>query len=286
VKILVTGGTGYLGRSFISACRERYEFQKFSLQTDTLEDLRLNQIDTVLHCAALVHQKKKIPYETYYQTNVCYTLNLAKKAKANGVKHFIFVSSIAVYGANHVLVSEDTMCEPTTHYARTKREAEVELLKLGDKDFTISIVRPPLVYGAGAPGNMATLMRLVKNMRVLPLAGIKNKRTFVYIDNLIHMIDMVIQKRKVGIFLAADDDSISTTRLIKLIAKIQGKKTLLVNLPLFETLLKLILPNVCESIFGSLELNNQASKISLGCSNPVDLEEGICRAIHNTMSHN
>jgi len=281
VNVLVTGGTGYLGRNFISACRENYQFQKFSLLTDRLENLYLKNVDTILHCAALVHQKKKCSYQAYYDANVLYPLNLALEAKANGVKHFVFISTVAVYGDEHALVSEDTRCKPITPYARTKRKAEIELLKLTDENFAVSIIRSPLIYGFDAPGNMASLMKITDVFCILPLADADNKRTFVYIDNLIRVIDEVIQARKAGIFLAADDASVSTSRLIELISREQGKKTMLVKLPLFKAMLKMIAPKVYASLYGNLELNNKATKEALCFSNPVDLEEGIRRTLHH-----
>jgi UDP-glucose 4-epimerase len=151
-KILLTGSNGYLGSSFLNLYKN-----KFSLLNQKLEDINFDGTDIVLHCAALVHQKIQHLYEKYHEINVNYPLKIAKLAKKNGVKQFVFISTIAVYGEDKEKLDENTPYEPITPYGKSKLEAEKELLKLNDDSFIVSIIRPPMIYGKNAPGNIDSL---------------------------------------------------------------------------------------------------------------------------------
>ena len=126
-NVLVTGSNGYLGSSFINQYKNKYKFENFSLLTQKLEDINFDSVDIVLHCAALVHQKIEHSYEKYHEINVEYPLKLAKLAKENGVKQFVFISTIAVYGEDEGKLDENTVCNPITPYGKSKLEAEKEL---------------------------------------------------------------------------------------------------------------------------------------------------------------
>ena len=274
-NVLVTGSNGYLGSSFINQYKNKYKFENFSLLTQKLEDINFDSVDIVLHCAALVHQKIEHSYEKYHEINVEYPLKLAKLAKENGVKQFVFISTIAVYGEDEEKLDENTVCNPITPYGKSKLAAEKELLKLNDDNFVVSIIRPPMVYGKNAPGNIDSLIKLVKKLPIIPLGGIENKRSFISIQNLCHMIDEIITQQKSGIFLASDDESLSTTRLIELIAKNLDKKVYLVKILFFETLLKIVKPSFHKRLYGSLEVDNSITKEKLNLKNPYNVEEGI-----------
>lgn len=274
-KLLVTGSTGYLGSSFINEYKEKYLFQNFSLLTKKFEDIKFQNINIVLHCAALVHQKVKYSYEKYYEINVEYPVKLARLAKDAGVKQFVFISTIAVYGEGLKKIDENTACNPITPYGISKLEAEKQLLELNDENFIVSIVRPPMIYGKNAPGNIDSLVKLVKELPILPLGGIENKRSFIYIGNLCYIIDEIIKQKKSGIFLASDDEPLSTTKLCELIAKNLDKKVTLIKIPFFESFLKLVKPSFHKRLYESLEVDNTLTKEKLNLRNPYSVEEGI-----------
>lgn len=286
-KILVTGSSGYLGSSFIKQYKDKYQFNTFSLLTQKIEDINFNGVDVVLHCAALVHQKVEQTYEKYHEINVKYPVKLAKLAKQNGVKQFVFISTVAVNGEDIEKLDEQTSCVPVTHYGKSKLEAEKQLLELNDDTFVVSIIRPPMVYGKDAPGNIDSLVKLVKKVPIIPLGGINNKRSFVYIGNLCHLVDEVIGfpigvendgglgVTASGVFLASDDEPLSITRLIELIAKELNKKTYLIKVPFFKTLLRVLKPSFHKRLYGSLEVNNALTKKRLNLKNPYSVEEGI-----------
>ena len=275
MKILITGRNGYLGSSFINQYKNKYSFVKFSLLNQKIEDINFDNIDIILHCAALVHQKVEHPYEKYHEINVEYSVKLAKLAKEHGVKQFVFISTIAVYGEEKEKLDENTICNPITPYGKSKLEAEKGLLKLNDDSFIVSIIRAPMIYGKNAPGNIDSLIKLVKKLPIIPLGKIENKRSFISIQNLCFIINEIITHQKAGVFLASDDEAISTSRLIELIAKNLDKKIYLVKIPFFESLLKLVKPSFHKRLYGSLEVDNSITKEKLNLKNPYSVEDGI-----------
>lgn len=279
MKILVTGSSGYLGASFIQKYQKKYQFKTFSLRNEKIEDIDFKNIDLVLHCAALVHQKQEYSYKKYYEINVQYPVKLAKLAKQKGVKQFIFISTVAVYGDDKEKLDENTACNPVTTYGKSKLEAEKQLMEFNDNDFIISIVRIPVIYGKGAPGNIKSLVNLVKKASIIPLGGIKNKRSFISIENLCYLIDAIITQKKSGTFLYADNKSLSTTTLCELIAKGLDKKVVLVKIPLFESIIKLIKPSLHKKLYTNLEVDNTATIKKLSetstLSFPVNIEDSI-----------
>ncbi|RXJ91446.1 epimerase [Aliarcobacter trophiarum LMG 25534] len=273
--ILITGSNGYLGSNFINQFKDKYIFEKFSLINQKIEDIKFDNINIVLHCAALVHQKIEYSYEKYYEINVEYPVKLAKLAKQNGVRQFVFISTIAVYGEDIEKLDENTICNPITPYGKSKLEAEKELLKLDDGDFIVSIVRPPMIYGKNAPGNIDNLVKLVKKLPIIPLGSIGNKRSFILIQNILNIINEIVIQRKEGVFLASDDQPLSTSKLIELIANNLEKKIYLIKIPFFESLLKLVKPSFHKRLYGSLEVDNTLTKKKLNLSNPYSVEDGI-----------
>ena len=132
-----------------------------------------------------------------------------------------------------------------------------------------------MIYGKNAPGNIDSLIKLVKKIPIIPLGGIENKRSFISIQNLCYLINEVITQQKAGIFLASDDEPLSTSKLIKLISKNLDKKIYLIKIPFFESLLKILKPSFHKRLYGSLEVNNSITKQKLNLSNPYSVEEGI-----------
>lgn len=276
MKLLITGSNGFVGSYFINKYKAKYEIKTFSFLQDDINTLDCTDIDIVFYLSALVHQMGGASKEEYEKVNVTQTLELAKKAKETGVKHFVFMSTVKVYGEEtDGIYNEESECHPEDEYGKSKLNAEIELQKLEDENFRVSIVRTPIVYGYGVKANIKSLVKLVNKIPILPFGGIENRRSMVYIGNLCHMIDEIIIQQKVGVFLASDDEPLSTTRLIELIAKNLGGKVYLVKIPFFETLLKLLKPSFYKRLYGSLEVDNTITKEKLNLKNPYSVEEGI-----------
>lgn len=276
MNILLTGSRGFIGSYFKNNYSNQHRIETFSFLNDDLADLDLTQIDSVVHLSALVHQMGGASKEEYKRVNVTQTLELAKKAKKSGVKHFIFMSTVKVYGEeSDIVYSENTPCNPQDEYGKSKLEAEEKLQKLEDSTFTVSIIRTPIVYGEGVKANILNLINLVKKVPVLPFADIENKRSMVYVGNLCAIINCIIKVRKPGIFLASDDRALSTSELVQLIALALNKKVFLVSLPFFPQLLEKIKPSFYKRLYKSLEVDNTFTKKELGFSNRYSAEEGI-----------
>lgn len=276
MNLLITDSNGFIGKYFINKYQNKYKIKTFSFLKEDINNLELNDTDIVFHLSALVHQMGGANKEEYEKVNVTQTLQLASKAKASGVKLFVFMSTVKVYGEEtSIKYTEDTICKPEDEYGKSKLKAEQELAKLEDKDFKVSIVRTPIVYGYGVRANMKSLINLLKKVPVLPFGNIQNKRSMVYIGNLCHLVDEVITQHHFGIFLACDDEPLSTRKLIVLIAKNLDTKVTLLIIPFFESLLKLLKPSFHKRLYESLEVDNSITKKKLNLKNPFSVEEGI-----------
>ena len=275
-RILITGSSGFVGSYFIKKYKNKYDIKSFSFLKDDMNTLDCRNMDMVFHLSALVHQMGGASIEEYEKVNVTQTLQLANKAKESGVKHFVFMSTVKVYGEETTnIYTENTICNPEDEYGKSKLKAELELKKLEDESFKVSIIRTPIVYGYGVKANIKSLVNLVNKVPILPFGNIQNKRSMVYIGNLCHLVDVVIEKQKAGIFLACDDKPLSTTRLIELIAKNLNKKVYLIKIPFFESFLKLVKPSFHKRLYGSLEVDNSITKEKLNLKNPYSVEDGI-----------
>jgi nucleoside-diphosphate-sugar epimerase len=276
LKILLTGGNGFIGTFFVSNYTAKYTIKAFSFLKNDLSSLKCNEFDTILHLSALVHQMNGAGPEEYDKINVMQTLQLAQKAKIEGVSHFVFMSTVKVYGEeNDLAYMETSSCFPQDDYGKSKLKAERELQKLQDENFTVSIIRTPIVYGHGVKANIRNLIDLVKKFPIIPLGGIKNQRSMVYIGNLCHLIDIVIEKKHSGVFLASDDEPLSTTDLVRKIANAAQRKRYLIILPFFEFLLKKLKPSFHQRLYGNLIVNNTQTKQHLNLQNPYSTDEGI-----------
>lgn len=273
--MLITGSSGFVGGKLKGYFQKKYDVKTFSLKKQSIEEFDFDNIDTIIHCAALVHQKKKFDYETYFDINVAYPLNLAKKAKKSGVGHFIFMSSVSVYGDMYDELREDLEPQPSSFYGKSKLEAEKKLLELNDKNFIVSIVRMPMVYGYNAPGNMKSLITLVDKIPILPFKNVQNQRSFLFVDNLYDFLDKVIDLKKDGVFLICDDDVVSIGILAKTISEALHKKRFFIQVPFFIPFLKKVRPTIYKKIYGDLYINNIKTKQKLNYSTMFSLKKGI-----------
>ena len=275
-NILLTGANGFIGSYFQKTYGEKYNIKTFSFLNDDIKTLDLSNTDTIIHLSALVHQMGGATKEEYHKVNVENTLRLAKKAQEAGVKHFIFMSSIKVYGEeSEEIYNETTECLPQDDYGISKLNAEKALQKLETNDFIVSIIRTPIVYGEGVKANILSLVKLVKKVPILPFYNTNNRRSMVYIGNLSAMIDTIIIQKSSGVFLASDDKTLSTSEFIKLIAKINNKNITLLPIPFFKVLLKKVKPSFYKRLYMSLEVNNEHTKKRLNFTNPYTIEEGL-----------
>lgn len=283
MKILLTGSTGFIGSFYKQYSRYKDFIIPFSFQNDSIIKHDFSKFDIVVHLAALVHEMNDADPKAYQEVNATKTLELAQKAKSNGVKQFVFMSTVKVYGeGSDSAYTETSPCNPADDYGKSKFFAEQELLKLQNDQFIISIIRTPIVYGVDAKANIKNLITLIQRVPILPLRGIHNQRSMVYIGNLAHLIDTVIKQQASGIFLAADDSPISTTDLVQKIAEALGRKQYLFTLPFFASSLRQLKPSLYQRLFGNFLIDNTLTKQQLNFQNPYSTEKGIKLMIQGT----
>lgn len=278
MNILITGASGFIGTHFVDKTNG-YNIVAVSLQTRLVEDVNFEGVDSIVHFAGLAHQMNGAPAEAYFKINSDLTFSFAKIAKERGVKHFIFISTAKVYGESSNFgnpFNELSACNPQDPYSQSKLQAEERLKTLQDDSFIVSIIRIPLVYGAGVKGNLHSLMRLVQKTPLIPLGGITNKRSLVYVGNLVNLIISVIEKKQSGIFVACDNRSLSTSELLLQIAVAFSRKTIIFKMPiLVKKVLEKVKPAIIERLYGSFELDATCTNEKLSYSPKYTVEQGI-----------
>lgn len=281
--LMITGASGFIGTNFIERYKDKYNIVPVDLLKVKPEEIEFKDVDTVLHLAALVHQMNGAPREKYFEVNTELTKKIAEAAKKNKVKHFVFYSTVKVYGYDgdlydhNFILNEYSPCNPTNDpYGESKWEAEKILREMESDDFIVSVIRPPMVYGKGVKGNMETLINLIRKLPILPFNYTKNRRSFVNIDNLLHLTSLVIDKEKEGIFLPLDEKSLSLKEMIEGIE--EGLKIKRIKIPMIQPffwILTKIKPNIMVRLYGSLQFENRETKEKLEYIPLVSYEEGI-----------
>lgn len=281
--LMITGASGFIGTNFIERYKEKYNIVPVDLLKIKPEEIEFKNVDTVLHLAALVHQMNGAPREKYFEINTELTRKIAEVAKKNKVKHFVFYSTVKVYGYdgdlyNHNFVlNEYSKCNPINDpYGESKWEAEKILGEIESDNFIVSVIRPPMVYGKGVKGNMETLIKLIKKLPILPFDYTKNRRSFVNIDNLLYLTSLVIDKEKEGIFLPLDEKSLSLKEMIEGIE--EGLKIKRIKVPMIQPffwILTKIKPNIMVRLYGSLQFDNSETREKLEYIPLISYEKGI-----------
>lgn len=214
--------------------------------------------DTVFHVAGLAHSDPKPEMrDLYYKINTDLAVETAEYAKDHGVKQFIFMSSIIVYGSNNNYIDKDTVPTPKNFYGDSKLQADIRLHKLQSGSFNVVSIRPPMIYGKGSKGNYPRLSALAKKTPVFP--SVKNQRSMLHIDNLCEFIRLMIDNNEHGIFYPQNREYVGTAELVRTIAELKGKKVIM--LPWFDPLLKVLSKKVTtfNKLFGDLVYDKSMS---------------------------
>lgn len=245
----------------------------------------LPQIDVVIHLAARVHQMNDTavdPLSEFRAVNTEATKSLAIAAAAAGVKRFVYLSSIKVNGDGQASpYTERSTPQPADAYGISKWEAECALNEIAaTTDLEIVILRPPLVYGAGVKANFLNLMNLVKTGIPLPLGGIHNQRSLVYVGNLVDaIVTCATHPQAAGqTFLVSDSTDVSTPELVRKISESMRKPVRLMPIsPVILTNLARILGKTAtlDRLFGSLTIDSSKLRQTLNWQPPFTLEQGL-----------
>lgn len=268
-NILITGENSYIGKALETwLMREPgdYKVSCVKVKEEAWKTICFHDFDVVVHTAAAVHIKESKKNQLYfYEINRDLTAALAEEAKARGVEHFIFLSSMAVYGMNKGFITRETLPLPNTDYGASKLEGENFLRRLQSEDFQVSIVRSPLVYGEGCKGKYRKLSRLVKILPIFP--KMDNLRSMIHIDNLTEFIKQIIDNqnaderdKKAGeseIYFPQNREYVNISKLVHGIAKTNGRE---IKMPqVFNGIIRKIKLPVIERLFFDLQYDMEMS---------------------------
>ena len=270
-KILITGKGSYLGNSlkaYLEAFGDCYQVDCLSLRSGDWKEQSFRGYDAVYHTAAIVHQprSKDAPGELarYRAVNCDLAVDAAKKAKAEGVRQFVFLSTMAVYGltaafGKTVTITAQTPTAPTDNYGLSKLEAERALLSLEGPDFRVAILRPPMIYGKDCKGNFRSLVSMARRLPFFP--KVPNRRSMLYVGSLNRLVQQIIDREDRGIFCPQDPEYLNTSAMVQAIAAAQGKHLVLV--PGFSWAFHLLrhLTGAVDKAFGSLVYDKALSKL-------------------------
>lgn len=274
-RILITGANSYIGTSFEKYIKEnypeQYEIDTVDMIDGSWREKCFSGYDSMFHVAGVAHQKEtKENAHLYYEINRDLAIETAKKAKADGVNQFIFLSSMSVYGMDVGTITKDTEPTPKSNYGKSKLQAEEGLLQLADEYFKVCILRPPMVYGNGCRGNFNFIVKFARRSPVFPKTS--NKRSMIYIDNLCSFVEVLADKELFGVFFPQNRDYVRTDDMVKKTAAAIGKNIHLS--PLLGLLVRLAMPfsGRIRKAFGTLIYEDMSYDLTY---KTVDFEDSI-----------
>ena len=263
-KILITGKDSYIGTSFekwLSQSPDQYRVTTIDVRDDSWKNHDFSQYEIVFHVAGIAHVSTNPKLkDLYFKVNRDLTFEVAKISKLNKVKHFIFMSSIIVYGNSSKIngkITENTYPDPENFYGESKLQAENLLSSLKSKEFLVTILRPPMIYGLYSKGNYPKLSKLSRYLFFFP--KFENNRSMLHIDNLCQFVKCVIDNTRSGTFFPQNSEFVTTYKLVETIRSINKKKTLLIKL--FNPFIRVLLnTKFMIKIFGTLTYEKNMSK--------------------------
>lgn len=237
-KVLITGKNSYIGKNIECTLKNNDNFiiDKVSVRDAKWRELDFSVYDSIIHTAALVHTKG-YSQKDYEEINVKLTQDVAVKAKEEGVRYFIFMSTMGLYNQNNKFITKNTPLSPKTMYAKSKLDAENFLRSIESETFKVAILRPPLVYGYNSPGNYLKFSKAAQFSPLIP--KFNNERSMIYIRNLTEFIKLLLESDVSGTFFPQNKDYVNTSLLFKEISKVNNKS--IITLPLTTFLVKILI---------------------------------------------
>ena len=273
----MTGQNSYIANNFgyfINQHPNLYLLELVSVRDNSWETQSLESYDTLIHAAALVHgPTKNATLEQYDRVNYQLSIELAKKAKKDGVKHFIFLSTMSVYGLNTGHITASTSINPTSFYGQSKAKAEEALLALDSTDFKVTIIRAPMIYGPNCKGNFKSLHKIANISPIFP--KVNNRRSAIFIDNFSEFLKVVVDEKLEGILFPQDKEYLNTSEAVSLIAQYSSKNIYISKLAGLGVNFFMFSP-VIQKAFGSLTYDRSLSGGPNNIEyNKVSFEESI-----------
>lgn len=260
-KILITGAGSYIGTSFENYLKnfgDEYSVDTVDMIDGSWKEKSFSGYDAVFHVAGIVHKKETNEnVSQYYTVNRDLTVEVAKKAKNEGVRQFVFLSSMSVYGIVTGRITAGTEPKPKNNYGESKLQAERKISEMNDDLFKICVLRPPMIYGKGCKGNYKVLRKLAIKLKVFPY--VKNERSMLFIDNLCEFVRLMIDNVESGSFFPQNDEYVNTSAMVQEIAKANGKKIRLMHGTAWAVKLLSIISTKAKKAFGTLTYDKSMS---------------------------
>ena len=269
MRILVIGGNSTIAKAFVKHSPKEIEctvIKRDFLMNDyfSLEEKSFEGFDALINFTAAVHNAISDP-QLIRRINTDLPLFLARMSIKSGITHFVQMSTIAVYGNHKTFIDSSTVEHPDSLYASSKFEADIALQNMQSDTFNVTIIRPPIVYGYNAPGNMKQLQKLIHFLPILPLGYDNNHRSILYIDNLVSALWLVIIRQAKGVILLRDTLTPSLQEITTLIIRYSKIKRYILPIP------KLMVQWLCTlerlpfyKLFGSLIIDDSYAREHLG----------------------
>ena len=274
-KVLITGANSYIGTSFEKYANEKYSSQLSVENVDMIDgswrDKDFSSYDIVFHVAGIAHADVgNVSEETkkkYYEVNTELAIECCKKAKSEGVQQFVFMSSAIIYGdsapyGKKKLITKDTEPSPANFYGDSKWQADKGVRELSDDNYTVTVLRPPMIYGKGSKGNYPVLAKMAKKLPVFP--NVNNVRSMLYIENLCEFLCQVMIKGLGGIYWPQNAEYSRTSDVVKIIAETNNHKILVSKVFNIGVCLAALIPGkvrgLANKAFGNMTYDLSMSK--------------------------
>lgn len=279
MSILIVGASGFIGQAVVTSEEfSDYSFTCASLRKTSVSAIDFNNITSVFYCAGVTQVKKSESKDLLTKVNCTLAEQLAKRAKDSGVGYFLYLSSTKIFGDDPTIevYYPETDPQPTDDYGRSKQAGEKALSSLSDNSFKVCIIRPAAVYGENAKGNLLSLVKLIEKGFPLPFKGIDNKRSMIYLGNLVSLMSNLYKNKTSGVFTAVDLSTVSTSHIANTIKKELGVDTPYFQAPtILLTLLKKIKGAVHHKLFGSQYYVVDAKYNLINFIPPYTFEQGV-----------
>lgn len=272
-RILITGAKSYIGesvRAYLMATPDAYDVQIKDTMGWEPQTSDFTGIDVVFNVAGIAHIKETANNRhLYYDVNRDLVIKIAESAKTAGVKQFILLSTMSVYGLTVGRINKNTPTNPVNAYGKSKVEADMAIEKLVDDNFKFACLRPPMVYGKGCKGNYQSLRKFALKSPIFP--DYKNQRSMIYIGNLCEFVKQVIDFDRSGLFFPQNGEYTRTSDMVKTIAGCHGKKIRLTKV--FNCGIKIVPLNVVKKVFGDLVYEKVDQVGKYGLSESIKITE-------------
>lgn len=284
MSVLIIGKNSYIGNHIDKWLTAKgFIVTQLDVLNEEWKTFDYSPYDAIVHVAGIVHQPHCQDWDLYKKVNSDMPIAIATMAKNQGVKQYVFFSTMGVYGVNKTLrpnvIDANTPLHANSMYGKSKLMAEVGLIALQEESFNVAIVRPPSVYGKGCRGGYITgFTSIAQKLPVIPRAYENVKQSFIYIDNLSELVRQLVERNLHGVFCPQDDKAVSANELLEVISKGLGLKYR--SSRLLGCLLRVVnfIPLVTKA-YGGVEYARELSSINGVDYVVVSFEEGIRRTV-------